>query len=376
MELAVVAGESDHPAAVLVADSGAYDAYLKGRESIHDRTKDALQEAIGHLERSISLDNSFAPAHAQLAIATLLYHGYGYEEGRRVAALHLDRAQELDPDLAEGYAGQALYSLHDDPESAVIHAQKALAVNPSYIDAMHWLSIALHAVGRVEESEALLEREIVIDPLSIVARRTYAIDLLGRGRIDEAHEIADRIVAQNPSAGYSLHARISFWGEGDLVNSVAWGLRASRNNFFAWAALGNVGEYDEALRMAGIGSYWLYGTRGQWDEAVSASKVGGSLLPIAAQRQHSLYARWLLYEFNNPMTVGFLRRQGVMHRSHFVTKLIEQFLSAARIRLCIARHWGTIRRSAVSAVACNTHGSAIRCCHDWTFARKSVAGKG
>ncbi len=272
VELAVVAGESDHPATVLVASSGAYDAYLKGRELIHVRTKDALQEAISHLERSISLDNSFAPTHAHLAIATLLYHGYGHEEGRRIAALHLERAQELEPDLAEAYAGRALMAIHDDPESAVVHAQKALAVNPSYIDAMHWLSIALHAVGRVEESEVLLEREIVIDPLSIVARRTYAIDLLRRGRIDEAHEIADRIVAQSPPAGYNLHARISFWGEGDLVNSVAWGLRASRNNFFAWAALGNVGEYKEALRLAGKYSYWAHGTQGQWDEAVRISQ--------------------------------------------------------------------------------------------------------
>jgi len=256
LQLAVIAGGSGYPVAIQAASSEAYDAYLRGRVLIHSRTKEALREAISELERSISLDSSYAPAHAQLAIATLLYHGHGYEEGRRIAALHLDRARELQPYLAEGYAGRALYAMHDDPESAISYARKALAVNPSYIDAMHWLGNALHAVGRVEESDALHRREIVIDPLSIVARRTYAVDLIHRGRIK----------------GYSLHAHISFSGEGDLVNSVRWGLRTSPNNFYAWAALGNVGEYNEASRMAVMGSYWLPVTQGQWDEALRASQ--------------------------------------------------------------------------------------------------------
>jgi tetratricopeptide (TPR) repeat protein len=98
------------------------------------------------------------------------------------------------------------------------------------------------------------------------------MDLLRRGRIEEAHGLADRIVAQNPTLGYSLHAVISFWGEGDLMNSLSWGLRASPGNGYASMALGNVGEYDEARRMSGDGAYWLHATQGQWDEAVRVSQ--------------------------------------------------------------------------------------------------------
>jgi len=272
VKLAGVAGGKSMPSPPATSSPEAYDAYLKGRQLIHERTSEALQEAIGLLELSISLDSSFAPAHAHLAIATLLHRGYSNVEGRHIAALHLERAQALKPDLAETHAGRALYSLHDDPESAVVYAERALELNPSYVDAMHWLAIALYAVGRVEESRALHEREIVIDPLSIVARRTYATDLMYRGQTGEAHEIADRIVAQSPTAGYSLHARIAFWGEGDLANAVSWGLRASRNNFHAWAALGNVGEYAEAARLGGAGDYWFLATKGEWDEAVRVAR--------------------------------------------------------------------------------------------------------
>jgi TolB-like protein len=242
LRLAGMAGEAAMPSAIATASPAAYDAYLKGRELIAHRTRDALQEAIGHLERSISLDNGFAPAHAQLAIATLLSRGYSNEEGRRIAALHLERAEELEPDLAEAHAGRALYALN-----------------------------ALYAVGRVAESDALHEREIVIDPLSIVARRTYAMDLMHRGRYAEAHAIADRIIAQSPSAGYGLHAAIAYLGEGNLVDTVSWGLRSSRSHIWARDALLVVGEFDEARRIS-FEEHWVDFTEGRWEDAIRKSQ--------------------------------------------------------------------------------------------------------
>ena len=290
LKLKLAVGDSGHvlPEATVAADSEAYDAYLRGRELIHHRIKDDLQEAIGYLERSVSLNNSYAPAHAQLAIAAILFHGYGNEEARRIAARHLDRAQELRPGLAEAYAGRALMALHDDPESAVIHARKALAVNPSYIDAMTWLRIGLQTVGRDEEAHAVLERMLVSDPLSIIARMHYAGWLQARGRIEEAHDIADRIGMQSPSAGYRLHASISYWAEGDLADAVYWGLKSSLHNDDLSSAFLCVGEFDEARRIARK-AMWIDVAEGRWDEAIQAAErqaaqnpTGGYLLADAA----------------------------------------------------------------------------------------------
>lgn len=271
VKLAVVAGESVLPTAIRAVNSEAYDAYLKGRELIHGRVKADLHEAISHLERSVSLDNRFAPAHAQLAIATLLYYGDGHEEARQTADRHLGRAQELEHDLAEAHAGRALLALNADPGAAIRHAEKALAVNPSYIEAMHWLSIGLARSGRTDAAHAVYEQMLVTDPLSIITRIRYAHGLMGRRRFAEAHEIADRIIAQSPSAGYSLHEAISFLGEGNLVDTVYWGLKVSRNQPWARDALAFVGEFDEARRIARY-EYWIDVTEGRWDDAIRKSK--------------------------------------------------------------------------------------------------------
>ena len=55
-----------------------------------------------------------------------------------------------------------------------------------------------------------------------------------------------------------------------------------------------------------------------------------------------------MQELDNPMTVGLLRRDGIVQRTHLVGKLIKQLLaSVAWIRLCIARNRHAIRRRAV-----------------------------
>lgn len=271
VKLEVVTGESVSPTAIQSGSSDAYDVYLQGRELIHHRTSYELQQAIRHLQRSVSLDNRFAPAHAQLAIATLLYYGYSYEEGRRTAKRHLDRAQALEPNLAEAHAGRALLALKDDPTSTIEHAEKALAVNPNYIDAMNWLSYGLTRVGRFDEADAIFERMLVTDPLSIVTRIRYADGLMGRGRYAEAHALADRVIEQSPSAGYGLHADIAYLGEGDLTQTVYWGLKSSRTHMWARDTLTLVGEFDEARRLARE-EHWIDFSEGRWDDAIQKSK--------------------------------------------------------------------------------------------------------
>jgi TolB-like protein/Flp pilus assembly protein TadD len=271
VELAAAGDGRVVPAAIKAANAEAHDAYLRGRELIHSRVKDDLQEAIRLLERSISLDNSFAPSHAQLAIATLLYHGYGYEDARQTAGRHLDRAQVLEPDLAEAHAGRALLALSNDPELAIGHAEKALAVNPNYVDAMNWLSAGLSLTGRYEEAHAVYEQMLVTDPLSIVTRLRYANDLMSVGRYADAHALADRIIEQSPSAGYRLHADIAYLGEGDLTQTVYWGLKSSRTHLWARDALTLVGEFGEARRLA-RDDHWIDLSQGRWEDAIRKSQ--------------------------------------------------------------------------------------------------------
>jgi TolB-like protein len=282
MKLALVAGEAVRPTVIKAASTAAYDAYLQGRELIHHRGREAMEGAVRHLERALRLDNDFAPAHAQLAIATMLLTGYvasPREEARRTGIAHLDRAQELEPDLAEAHLGRALLAHYaDDYESTIEHARRALAANPNYIDAMDWLRTALNRLGRYKEADAILEQMLVTDPLSVIARRDYAQWLSQRGRFAEARELADRIISQSPSAGYALHASISY-EEGKIAESLSWALRAPAGNFSAKWAFAFVGEYDEARRFNGLHTYWVDVVEGRWDEAVRATQSNMQLYP-------------------------------------------------------------------------------------------------
>jgi TolB-like protein/Flp pilus assembly protein TadD len=287
VKLALVAGETVFTSVKKAANTDAYDAYLQGRELIHHRNREAMEGAVRHLERSLRLDENFAPAHAQLAIASMLLTSYvltDREEAWRKVIRHLDRAQELEPDLAEAHAGRALLAQYaNDYESTIEHARRALASNPNYIDAMKWLSAGLGNLGRDEEADAILEQMLVTDPLSIVGRLHVIGELRDRGRIEKAHEVADQLIARSPSAGYRAHAQISLWSEGKLAETLSWALRASHNDPYVMLVFNAVGEFEEARRIDSHFAHWIDAAEGRWDEAVRAAQRYVQLYPDSAQ---------------------------------------------------------------------------------------------
>ena len=280
-------GENLSPTMIKAANTDAYEAYLRGRQLIHRRGRIPLEEAVRHLEHSLRLDNNYAPAHAQLAIATALLSdvpdAYGtltLEEVRKKAIPHLDRAEELEPNLAEVHAGRALLALDtSDLESAIEHARKALELNPSYTDAMIWSYLALAELGRYAEFETSLEQILLRDPMTIIGRANYA-DWLGEtGRVKEGHEVADQVLAQDLWSGYSRHTNISTSHEGNLVDGLSWGLKAhgedpdnAFSNIYVVQIFVWVNEYDEARRIADNMNYMVDVAKGRFDEAIQATQ--------------------------------------------------------------------------------------------------------
>jgi len=285
MELAATASEAA-PTAIQAANTSAYDAYLQARALMHHRNRDAMEDAVDNLERALHLDDRFAPAHAQLAIATMLLSTYvktDREASKRTANRHLDRAEALEPDLAEMNAGRALLAQYDnDPQATIEYARRALASNPNYIDVLHWQRIAYLRLGHYEEANAILEQMLEIDPLSIVARRTYAEWLMDRGRVEEAHELADGLLEQSPRVSYTLHARIAFWGEGRLTESLYWALQSSPMDASGPDVLALVGEYDEARRISS--SHWIDVAERRWEAAIEVSQRNIELYPDSGFR--------------------------------------------------------------------------------------------
>ncbi len=209
LALDVASGTAQPTAVIPAANTQAYEAYLRGRRLIHRRGRESLEDAVRHLERALRLDERFAPAHAHLGIATSLllespqsYGTLSLEEVQRRATPHFERALELEPNLAEAHAGLALLTMNrGDLTSSIKYAHRALELNPSYIDAMNWLYLALASLGEYQEQEAVFNRILTVDPLSIIGRLNYASWLSSRREIERSHEIGDELLEQNPWAG-------------------------------------------------------------------------------------------------------------------------------------------------------------------------------
>ncbi|MDH3276442.1 MAG: hypothetical protein OEM99_18075, partial [Gammaproteobacteria bacterium] len=234
------------------ASISAYDAYLQARELMNLRSSDSLAESVRYLERALGLDDNFAPAHAQLAMATMFTRGsrqIPWEELREDVVAHLDRAEELQPGMAETYAGQSLLAARNgDLETAVKWAQRALEINPSYVDAMNFLQGIYRRLGRHEESESILVEMLSIDPLNVAARVNYMEVLHESGRCEEAHDHADLLIPRSPGWGYGMHSGISYNCDGEIAGALFWDMKLNFSGGGWVFAL--VGEYAEVYRKA------------------------------------------------------------------------------------------------------------------------------
>jgi TolB-like protein len=264
------------PRSIVASSSDAYVAYLRARELVHKRNRDVMDEAIRLLEHALRLDESFAPAHAQLAIATMMLSGVRNDEKVRRAVPHLDLAQQLEPDLAEAHGGRALVAyMTGDREAVIEHADRALAVNPNYVDAIHWKRMVIGRLGRYAEGNALLQEMLAIDPMSVSARSDQALWLASQGRIQEAHAVADRILEQSRFAGYRVHGMISQLSEGKIAESLFWDMQANSDEYGAMWAFLWVGEFEEARRFSQYDFIWADILAGNGEAAIQAARETG-----------------------------------------------------------------------------------------------------
>lgn len=143
--------------------------YRKGRklaESWH--TEDVLA-AIGHLQRAITIDPSFARAYIGLAdvlgIRATDEGNFG-EVVDTVASL-AERALELDPELGAAYVARADVAWYRrDIEAAEADLRTGMRLSPSYSPAYEKLAGLLYAGrGDPEAGRAMVDQAIALDPL-------------------------------------------------------------------------------------------------------------------------------------------------------------------------------------------------------------------
>jgi TolB-like protein/Flp pilus assembly protein TadD len=204
--LKVSSGERARLARSGPVDPSAFSAYLRGRYLWNRRTPDALQKAIQCFQESITHDPAYAPAHAGIAdchaVLTSIYSGVVPPvEGMPRSITAAEKALQLDPELAEGYAslGKARLWYEFDWPAAEHCFKRALELNPAYAPALQWHASYLQTVGRVDEALTELGRALEVDPFSLVIRSAVAAMLYLERRYQQVIDESRRIIELDPT---------------------------------------------------------------------------------------------------------------------------------------------------------------------------------
>ena len=170
----------------------AYEAYLKGMQSVYKSTPQDYDTALEYFELALKKDPNYAPAYAGLATFWASSEKLGYtaprEAGPRAKAAAL-KAVELDNTLAEAHTASALvnYFCEWDWAGAEAEFRRAIELNPNdpEVRAIHSFYLII-IMKRPEEGMAEIHRALELDPLNSWIQAVYADDLMFAGRDNEA----------------------------------------------------------------------------------------------------------------------------------------------------------------------------------------------
>jgi adenylate cyclase len=153
------------------ANSDAYAAYLRGTAVVRARTAAAGSNAIAQFRRAVALDTTFAAGYARLAEAYALAAIWGwdvpdapYDSLPSLAQHAAGRALALDSTSAESWLGAAMAMRFSDPRRSVVLNRRAVALDPSNIEALHQLAAGLRATGDQDSAMATEDRVLERDP--------------------------------------------------------------------------------------------------------------------------------------------------------------------------------------------------------------------
>jgi len=144
----------------------AYEAYLKGRQSLLGFNAAALEEATRHFENAVLLDESFAGAYAGLCETQLRQYfmtsdSHHFESAESTCQQALD----IEPDRTEVHiALGALFRNHGDYQLAEKEQRLALSVEPKNVDALIELGLVLENQGQIRQAQIVLHQAEALQP--------------------------------------------------------------------------------------------------------------------------------------------------------------------------------------------------------------------
>jgi TolB-like protein/tetratricopeptide (TPR) repeat protein len=159
------------------------------------------------LDRALELDPEYAPALAWYGYAEWLRHQEGLissEEAKRRFNEIAERTLAIDPEQAMILQQQAWFQIFRDinPEAAARLYERAFRSAPNDSEVLRQFGRFLYILERYDESLALLERAVDLDPLCTTCLYYLSRGYLVAGRLDNAEEARSRFLLIGGGGGY------------------------------------------------------------------------------------------------------------------------------------------------------------------------------
>ena len=181
-------------------DREAFDDYLKARSFANDNRKESLFKVLGYLNSAIEKEPDWAPLYAGLAELWMWIQQEGYESPSVAAPKiyeNLNKAMELDPDLAEVHYLSAMIAqlVEWNWEKSEKEFLKTLAINPNDSWSRLLYSQLLLILQRNDEALAQIELAAGLDPFNPAEKLLYSGTLIQAGDFAAGLSVAEELVA-------------------------------------------------------------------------------------------------------------------------------------------------------------------------------------
>ena len=242
LQVALTPGEQARSGRQMTENMEAYDLYVRARATMYQTSKDANLQSRTLLLRSIELDSDFAEPYALLSYIYMADWTFrwtdvpdlsrAYEMAERAVALddelglaharlgwlhlwdkthdaaiaELERAIQLDPNDAEGYAWLAeILNYSGDPERSLEMTQRAMRLNPHYpAPYVFHLGHSYFLLKRYDEAEAAIGEAITRAPGFPVPRFFMAVLCSEIDKREQAREHIDALLTLMPDETVTL----------------------------------------------------------------------------------------------------------------------------------------------------------------------------
>jgi len=304
-------------------DTEAYELYLQGRFHADRFTPDDATKGIEYYRQAVAIDPEFALAWACLARAYADQAAYAWApaaEAFERAKGAAERSLQINADQAEGHAVLGLCRLVNDRNwrGAEASFRRALELAPSNVLVLRHSAILAACLGRNDESIALLQRAVTLDPLSVPVQRLLGQRCLYAGKLADAEAALKKTLELNPRGGFT-HYWLGMWHLASARRDQALtAFKLEVNDVFSLLglavgehALGHLPEAQSALReltakhadaaafqIAGAHAYMGEADRAfEWLERADAQRDPGLVEVKAEILLRNLYGdrRWRLF---------------------------------------------------------------------------------